>query len=196
MDATEALAIFERRLEKAQAVAWGNSVPWPPPKGATLDRWSQEMMIAAVCELMENTGLQRFLPLPHFLMESLGNLDRGLTPNLLRPAARREQRILIDDARTLARAVKAVDMLTARNHSRRISVKAAARLVYKTMAWSGLAKSASAIIELRKNVRRGRANLDVIRICSTPFPPEAGETADERANWLLTTLTRGWSIRG
>jgi hypothetical protein len=192
MDAMEALSRFEKGLERAQAAS-GNTGPMP--KGATPARWSQEIWLAAVVDLMKDTGLQRFLPLPLLMMESLANLDRGLIPNLLRPANRREQRILIDDARTVVRAVRAIDMLMARNHPHRLSQDAAARLVYETMAWSGLAKSPNAIIEWRKNVQRGRAAPDIMRIYSTPFPPEAGKTAVDKADWLLTTLTKGLVIK-
>jgi hypothetical protein len=153
------------------------------------------MLLAAVCELMNDTGLERFLPLPHRMIEALGNLDRGLTDDLLRPADRREQRILIDDARTMVRAVRAVDMLMARDNPRRMNRQEAAHLVYKRMAWSSLVKSPNTIIEWRKNVRRGRVNRDVMQIYHTPFPPEAGETAAERAAWLLTTLRKDWSNR-
>jgi hypothetical protein len=64
------------------------------PKGATPARWSQEIWLAAVIHLMKDIGLERFLPLPLLMMESLANLDRGLVPDLLRPANRREQRNL------------------------------------------------------------------------------------------------------
>lgn len=195
MDATMALARFEKALERAQALAKGNPSPIPMPKGATPARLSQEVFLAVVCDLMKDVGLERFLPLPHRMMEALANLNRGLTDDVVRPAPH-GSKILIDDARIMARAVKAVDMLTARSNPRRISVEAAASLVYRTMAWSRLVKSPNAIIELRKNVRRGRANRDVAQICNMPFPLDAGETAADRAEWLLTTLRKDWSIRG
>ena len=194
MDMMEAWARFEERLERAQAAAQGNTEP-PMSKGATPARWSQETWIAALIELMKDTGSERFLPLPQLMMKSLVSLDRGLTPDLLRPADRHEQRIPIEDARIMTRAVRAIDMLTARDHPRRLSRDDAARLVYRTMAWSHLARSPSAIIELRKNVQRGRATPDVMLIYTTPFPPEAGQTTAEKADWLLTTLTKDWGIR-
>jgi hypothetical protein len=195
LDAVTALARFEKGLERAKALARGNTSPVPMPRGMTPARWSQETLLAAVCDLMKDTGLERFLPLPHRMMEALENLNRGLTDDLVRPADRHEQRILIDDARTMVRAIRAVDMLMARDNPRRLNRQEAARLVYKRMAWSGLVKSPDAIIELRKNVRRRRANRDVMQIYHTPFPPEAGETTAERAAWLLTTLREEWSNR-
>jgi hypothetical protein len=194
MDMMEAWARFEERLERAQAAALGNTGPMS--KGATPARWSQEMSIAAVIELLKDMGSERFLALPLLMMESLANLDRGLTPDLLRPASIREQRILIKDARIMARAVRAIDMLTARDHPRRLSLDNAARRVHGTMAWFHLAKSPSALIELRKNVKRRRAIPDVMRMYNMPFPPEAGQTSAEKADWLLTTLKKDWGIRG
>ena len=190
----EAWARFEERLEKAQAAARGDTGPMS--KGATPARWSQEMWIAALIELMKDMGSERFLPLPLLMMESLVNLDHGLTPDLLRPADKREQRFLIEEARIMARAVRAIDMLTARGHPRRLSLDDAARRVCTTMFWSHLAKSPSAIIELRKNVQRRRATPDVMRIYNMPFPPEAGQTTAEKADWLLASLKKDWGIRG
>lgn len=187
-DVLAALIRFEQRLERAQATADGRGHGALPP-GPTPERFAQELLAKAVQLLMEDIGLGRFTGLPLTMIQALGDLDRGHATGPLTPSTREDQRTTLAEARTMARAVKALDLLRTRGPGgRRLSVAAAAAKVFEAVPQTGLAKSSATIIGWRKDVQSKRAPHDVMRLMEMPLPVEAGTTAAEQAAWLLRML--------
>ena len=190
IDLTAVLARFQERLERAQAVTRVDQGPLPP--GSTPERWQQQLWIKATQHLMEDLGLGRLLNLPLAMLEALGDLDRGNVSKILTPAtvANRPPPPMAR-ARTQARAVKALDLMLSVPKASRPSPQAAASLIWKARAnWTTIFDSPGAIVELRKNVRRGRATRDIMRLWQMELPAEEfGVTLAEQIQKLLELLS-------
>jgi hypothetical protein len=186
---TAALVRLTEALERAQVAARGQHVPLPP--GHTSARFAQALAAKAFQQFLADAGLGRFTDLPLALLQALADLDRGNAVPPLDPAPLRTRPPPpIAVARTMTRAVKALDLLLAQTSHP--GIKQAAQQVWQARpSWDGLFSSAEAMISFRKKVRSGRAPADVRRLWKMPLPKEAGETQAEQAAWLLAMLAEG-----
>jgi hypothetical protein len=191
MDTAAAVVRFQERLEKAHAAAQVD--PSRLPEGATPWRWQQGLWIKAAQLLMEDIGLGRFTDLPLAMLEALGNLDRGKAKDgELAPATTDgTPHPGLAAVRAKARAIKVIDLMLMQPKAQRPTAKAAARRVWQARSdWIGIFDNPDQMVELRKNVQRGHANADILRLWKMPLQPaEFGATITEQIDGLLALIS-------
>jgi hypothetical protein len=188
-DADAALARFARRLELAQAAARGEHKPLPP--GHTSARHAQEIFAKAVKLFLEDVGLGRLTDLPLALLEACGDTDRGNLSPLFAPCRNDNRRPppLLAVSRIQARAAKALDLMLSVPHAQRPSAKAAAHTIWKARQdWTGIFTTPGSIVQLRRDIRTGRATPDIVRLWPMPLD-ELGATTEAKIEALRALLS-------